>query len=348
MKEFNIDELEVVGYADVIDTEFAPQVVAPIYRLRGPVDVILMPPFQMHNHRVSSEATCSSTELKCRISEKMATDVHPGFPAKFGYCLWVDAALCAHYQPEPEVRRSLCETSSRSLQSALAALHQGDVMTAQQHAQRAINADGRSLSAIALAAVVKNLSGKSAEVDFLRKMARTIAPDVDFSAMLETIHALASCYGKIAAQVVHTRKPSFSLPVQVSNSEGTHANDLGASTRPIGYQPSAATGADPFAYVLTPAEIGQSRVTQDKQRLANAMAQRSEGKEFLNIEGEEELDLLAEEPWLHLCPNVFRKVNGNITLNLWVLLRQFSEISEPVRSKVIGLVGGAILSQKAA
>ena len=55
---WNVDELEIVGYANVLNDDMLPSVVPPVFRLRSDTKRVLLPPYSFN-----AGFLCNATEV---------------------------------------------------------------------------------------------------------------------------------------------------------------------------------------------------------------------------------------------------------------------------------------------
>ncbi len=70
-----VKDLEIVGYANSLNESLVPRVVAPIFRYRDDVEVLLFPPFEIPGENVLGGTTGSVAEMQEMIDSGRATGI---------------------------------------------------------------------------------------------------------------------------------------------------------------------------------------------------------------------------------------------------------------------------------
>ncbi len=186
MNTWNLKDLEIVGYAESLPDDLLPAVVAPIYRVREDDDTLLMPPFDAHQgDKVKTTHVRRRAELDRLVGNEQATGIDKSIPAAPGQLLWIDESRRPHYQSAEQVRSHFQYLATAYLGLAREALILQRFDHADKLAQKAINADNRSLDAVLVAAVVERMRGNNDVLDVLSDIAKAIDPQIDFQQQLE-------------------------------------------------------------------------------------------------------------------------------------------------------------------
>ena len=167
-----LDQLQVIGYADVLPEGKGPAVEPPVFRHRSEINRCFVPPHRVAgnwlvDHRYLTFAEVKELAGEARITLPEGVD----WPARADHMLWVDLNGELHYQPASVAKRNLQRLFQAQLSLAIAALRQGKIDEAESYAGTALAAQDRSLEPRALMAVCHALKGEEKQLLFLRKAA---------------------------------------------------------------------------------------------------------------------------------------------------------------------------------
>lgn len=179
-----IQELDVVGYADVVATELLPRVVPPIFRRRASPDDFYLPPCRLEGARLVAAQHVTQAEIFAARARGEVT-LHAPQPARRHHVLWLDEAGELRYESAPAVAEQLKRFSRDQLTRAETALVARAHAEAGRRAQAALNADGKNLSALVIKAVVALETQHAQRVERLRHVALSVDPEYDFDAHVE-------------------------------------------------------------------------------------------------------------------------------------------------------------------
>ena len=135
---YSVDELEIVGYADVLDETVLPSVVPPVFRFKANPDRIFLPPYSFNAGYLCNATEVPAAELEELRDAEEVTLFEGVLPARNEFELWVDQSYWHHYQPFDEVRRELGGIADDAIDQAAAALREGDLARADRLAGVAI------------------------------------------------------------------------------------------------------------------------------------------------------------------------------------------------------------------
>jgi len=173
---WNVDEMEIVGYGNVLSDDMLPSVVPPVFRLRSDVRRALLPPYSFNAGFLCNATEVSQPELEDLTDSNEITLFDAAFPASAGFELWIDQAFQRHYQPRDEANRELSRLAAEGIKNAEEALHRGDLEEAERFSGVAISADDRRVEPLAIKAAIRCARGDSAGG---RLMAELAAPVLD-------------------------------------------------------------------------------------------------------------------------------------------------------------------------
>jgi|ERR1035438_8069237 hypothetical protein len=173
---WNLDDLEIVGYADVLKETMLPSVVPPVFRLKADAQRTLLPPYHLNAGFLYNATEVPRSELEELGGSREITLFDDSFPAHAGFELWVDQSFKWHYQPLDEAKQELRRIADRAIQIAEDALRKGDLRQAERLSGVAISADDRRVEPLAIKAAIRRIQkNKTGE----RLMAELAAPVLD-------------------------------------------------------------------------------------------------------------------------------------------------------------------------
>jgi hypothetical protein len=165
-----LDELDIIGYAEALDDGKGPAVVPPVFRDPQHPDQCFVPPFRIAENWLIDPQCLSLAEVKDLAADERITLLPgPSLPAQPGHRLWVDLEGQVHYEPAPEATRSLRKICNEHLNAATAALRQGEIDRADEEAGIALAADDTKLEPNALVAACHALRAEEKELLFMRE-----------------------------------------------------------------------------------------------------------------------------------------------------------------------------------
>jgi len=82
---WDVDDLEIVGYGNVLSDDMLPSIVPPVFRLRSAAKRALLPPYSFNVGFLCNATEVSQSELEdLRVSNEI-TLFHDVFPARAGF-----------------------------------------------------------------------------------------------------------------------------------------------------------------------------------------------------------------------------------------------------------------------
>jgi len=224
-KTYNLADLEIVGYSDVLTVDLVPRIVPPIFRFRAEAEKLLIPPFRLIDDHVEGGIEGDESDLDRFVGNEQATRIPQPIQARPKHHLWIDEHFKPQYGPEGKVVERLRAVAKKNIPLAWEAIHKEDFDTALQLAQTAIAADEFSLDALLVKAVADKLRGHDDRAAVVAKIAAVTYPDVSFDALVDECSR------------VHGPAPAPPGPVGVhdgfSNSFDDLADDFSSSGYPV-------------------------------------------------------------------------------------------------------------------
>ena len=170
---WNLDDLEIVGYADVLKETMLPSVVPPVFRLKTDAQRAFLPPYSFNAGFLCNATEVPRSELEELRDSREITLFDHAFPARAGFELWVDQSFQWHYQRLDEVKRKLRAIAEEAIRNAEDALRRDDRQQADRLSGVAISADDRRVEPLAIKAAIRRIQRNSTGE---RLMAELAAP----------------------------------------------------------------------------------------------------------------------------------------------------------------------------
>jgi hypothetical protein len=170
---WNVEDLEIVGYADVLKETMLPSVVPPVFRIKAEPQRAFLPPYSLNAGFLCNATEVPVSELEELRDSREITLIDPEFPARRDFELWIDQSFQLHYQPLDEAERNLRSIATEEIRHAEDAFREGDLRQAERYSGVAISADDKRVEPLAIkAAICRMRSDQSGE----RLMAKLAAP----------------------------------------------------------------------------------------------------------------------------------------------------------------------------
>jgi hypothetical protein len=171
-----VNQLEIVGYAEVLKETMLPSVVPPVFRLKTDPGRALLPPYSFSGEYLCNATEVAPPELEALRDAREITLFGNPFPARPGYELWLDQRFAWHYEPRAQADKTLGQIATGSIREAEAALREGKLKEAERLCGVAISADDTRVAPLVLKAAIRrmqrNATGESV-------MAELAAPALD-------------------------------------------------------------------------------------------------------------------------------------------------------------------------
>ncbi|MGA2594954.1 MAG: hypothetical protein ABSH32_34080 [Bryobacteraceae bacterium] len=200
---WNVDDLEVVGYANVLKSDMLPSVVPPVFRLKSSAERALLPPYSFNAGFLCNATEAPQSELEALRDSNDITLFDHAFPARGGFELWIDRAFHWHYQPRDEAGGELSRIAAEAIENATEALRQGNLEEAERLTSVATSANDKRLEPLAIKAAIRRIQGDTAGERLMAELAAT--------ALEETFNLLVEHYYGAAAR----KQPTETAPAPV-------------------------------------------------------------------------------------------------------------------------------------
>jgi len=181
----SVDDLEIVGYANVLSETMLPSVVPPVFRLKADPGRAFLPPYSFNAGFLCNATEVPASELDELRDAREITLFDGALPARREYELWVDQSFDWHYQSFDEARRELGRIASEAIKQATSALREGDLPRAERLAGVAISADDRRVDPFAIKAAVRRSRGNLLGERLMAELARRVAGEEPFRILVD-------------------------------------------------------------------------------------------------------------------------------------------------------------------
>lgn len=182
---YNVDDLEIVGYANVLSETMLPSVVPPVFRLKAEPGRAFLPPYSFNAGFLCNATEVPASELEQLRDSGEITLFDTVFPARGGFELWVDQSFQWHYQPFDEARQELGRIASEAIEQATAALREGDLPRAERLAGVAISADDRRVAPLAIKAAIRRTQGDNLGERLMAELAGPRLTGAEFGCLVD-------------------------------------------------------------------------------------------------------------------------------------------------------------------
>jgi hypothetical protein len=182
---WNIDELEIVGYANVLNDNMLPSVVPPVFRLKVDHSRALLPPYSFNAGYLCNATEVPQAELEALRDAREITLFESTFRAKPDSELWIDQASRWHYEPREEANKELSRTASEEIQQAEDALRRGDLQQAERHSGVAISANDKRVEPLAIKAAIRRLQENAAGERLMAELAAPVLEGRKFKLLVD-------------------------------------------------------------------------------------------------------------------------------------------------------------------
>ena len=174
---WSVEELNIVGYADVLDETMLPSVVPPIFSLRSDPNRYLLPPYAFNAGYLCNATEVPESEIQGLRNDGEITIFSAVIPARAGFELFVDQDFQQHYEAREIAVKWLAAIASEHILEAEKAFRLGQYERADHLASVAISADDRLLAPLVIKAAVYRANGDHAGEQLMAAIALPAMPD---------------------------------------------------------------------------------------------------------------------------------------------------------------------------
>ena len=182
---WNVDDLEIVGYANVLEETMLPSVVPPVFRLKADPTRALLPPYSFNAGFLCNATEVWQSELEAFRDSREITLFDCAFSAHTDFELWMDRASQWRYQPRDEVNRELSRIAAEEIRNAEGALQRGDLQQADRYSSVAISADDKRVEPLAIKAAIRRAQGNKAGERLMAELAAPVLEERLFKLLVD-------------------------------------------------------------------------------------------------------------------------------------------------------------------
>jgi hypothetical protein len=183
--QWNVDDLEIVGYGTVLNDEMLPSVVPPVFRLRSDAKRALLPPYFINAGFLCNATEVSESELEDLRDSNEITLFDDVFAARAGFELWIDRTRQRHYQPRDEANRELSRIAADAIENSEQALRRGNAAEAERLSGVAISADDKRVEPLAIKAAIRRAQGSTAGERLMTELAAPVLEERLFKLLVD-------------------------------------------------------------------------------------------------------------------------------------------------------------------
>ena len=182
---WNLDDLEIVGYADVLKDTMLPSVVPPVFRLKADARRTLVPPYFFNAGFLYNATEIPRSELEELSGSREITLFDDAFPAHAGFELWVDESFQWHYRPLDEAEQELRRIAEKAIHSAEGALRRDELRQAERLSGVAISADDRRVEPLAIKAAIRRIDKNKTGEQLMAELAAPVLEERLFNLLVD-------------------------------------------------------------------------------------------------------------------------------------------------------------------
>jgi hypothetical protein len=186
---WNLDDLEIVGYADVLKETVLPSVVPPVFRLKADAQRTVLPPYHLNAGFLYNATEIPRSESEELSGSREITLFDDSFPAHAGFELWVDQSFQWHYQPLDEAKRELRRIADEAIRNAEDALRSNDLQRAERLSGVAISADDRRVQPLAIKAAIRRIQKNKTGEQLMAELAAPVLEERLFNLLVDHYYA---------------------------------------------------------------------------------------------------------------------------------------------------------------
>ena len=182
---WNVEDLEIVGYADVLDETMLPSVVPPVFRIKAEPQRALLPPYSLNAGFLCNATEVPVSELEELRGSHEITLFDAEFPARRDFELWIDQSFQLHYQPLDEAGQNLSRIATEQIGHAEDAFRKDDLGQAERSSGVALSADDARVEPLAIKAAICRIRGDQSGERLMAKLAASVLEERLFNLLVE-------------------------------------------------------------------------------------------------------------------------------------------------------------------
>jgi hypothetical protein len=187
---WNLDDLEIVGYANVLKETMLPSVVPPVFRLKADSQRAFLPPYSFNTGYLCDATEVPQSELEELRDSLEITLFDAPFHAHRDFELWVDQSYQRYYEPRADAERTLRRIADEEIKNAEDALRSGDLPRAERLSGVAISADYKRVEPLAIKAAIRRKQADTGREHLMATLAAPFLGERRFNRMVADYCAL--------------------------------------------------------------------------------------------------------------------------------------------------------------
>ena len=185
MTSFTLTDLDIIGFASILETPTLPRLLAPVFRERASTDFVLLPPFTLQFNEVFNVTQTNTAGLEALVAQEKLTLLQPPIAAQTNHDLWVNPEGQVAYAPKAEVKKAFIDLFEKHLALAEAGLAARSYEAACQHAAIARAVNPGHLAPLIIRATAERSLGLLAPFAFTRHIAKDIVTSAEFDRLIK-------------------------------------------------------------------------------------------------------------------------------------------------------------------
>jgi hypothetical protein len=185
---WSLDELEIVGYANVLKETMLPSVVPPVFRLKADNQRAFLPPYSFNAGFLCNATEVPQSELE-QLRDSREITLFDAFPALEGFELWIDQSFQWHYEPRDQAEEKLHQIADWEIRKAQDALLIDDLPKAERLSGVAISADDRRVEPLAIKAAIRRIQGNKSGEQLMASLAAPVLEKKLFVLLVDHYYA---------------------------------------------------------------------------------------------------------------------------------------------------------------
>ena len=174
----NINDLEIVGFANVLADWMLPCIVPPVFRLKSDVNRVFLPPYHMNGDFLYDATEVPGSEAAELAGNQEITLWNEPLLAHPDFELWVDVTSKIHYEPIAAAELKMQDIYTASMIKAEQALEAGNLEDAERYVNIAASADDRKVDPFVLKTAIRTIQEDKAGAELMAHLAgRFITPE---------------------------------------------------------------------------------------------------------------------------------------------------------------------------
>ena len=193
----HVNQLEILGYATVLEDTMLPSVVPPLFRLVADKNRNYVPPYCFSGDYLCNSTEIDSGELAALVARGEVTLFDAPRAASGGFELWIDREFKPHYELRIRAHKVLRDIAMENIELAAAALASGKYNEAERFCGVALSADDRLVEPLAIEAAIRRLQLDTTGERMLTRVAAPLMSERAFSRLVGT-YLSNSCQDRVS------------------------------------------------------------------------------------------------------------------------------------------------------